>query len=172
MRIYIIVNLPCNAPCKGKETTTQWGACSPGSGSFLAFIRRQPSSAESPLGLLADRAWRSIWGACSPGSGSFFAFIRRQPSSVESPLGLLADRAWRSIWGACSPVGDRLFVLIRMTWLVTLPPAAARPLPFSFPKRQKICRKISKIVKIYQHNKNIENKEKYLKKCVDKYTTL
>ena len=50
--------------------------------------------------------------------------------------------------------------------------AAARPLPFSFSKRQKICRKISKNVKIYQHSKNIENKLKYFKKCVDKCTTL
>lgn len=58
-------------------------------------------------------------------------------------------------------------------WLVTLPPAAARPLPFSFlKKRQKTYRKISKNVKIYQHNKNIENKLKYFEKCVDKYTTL
>ena len=31
---------------------------------------------------------------------------------------------------------------------------------------------MSKIVKIYQHNKNIENKLKYFEKCVDKYTTL
>ena len=145
MQICIIANLPCNEPCKGKETTTQWGACSPGSGSFFAFIRRQPSSAESPLGLLADRAWRSIWGACSPGSGSFFAFIRRQPSSVESPLGLLADRAWRSIWGACSPVGDRLFVLIWMAWLVTLPPASARPCPFLFQKDRKYVEKYRKL---------------------------
>lgn len=45
-------------------------------------------------------------------------------------------------------------------------------LAFLFLKRQKICRKISKIVKIYQFDKNIENKLKYLKKCVDKYTTL
>lgn len=57
-------------------------------------------------------------------------------------------------------------------WLVTLPSAAARPLPFFSEKRQKICRKISKNVKIHQHSKNIENKLKYLKKCVDKYTTL
>ena len=57
-------------------------------------------------------------------------------------------------------------------WLVTLSSVAARPLPFSFQKRQKICRKISKIVKIYHPSKNIENKLKYLKKCVDKYTTL
>jgi len=59
-------------------------------------------------------------------------------------------------------------------WLVTLPPAAAHPLPlpFSFEKRQKIYIKLSKIVKIYKHSKNIENKEKYLKKCVDKYATL
>lgn len=57
-------------------------------------------------------------------------------------------------------------------WLVTLPSAASRPLPFSFSKRQKICRKISKIVKIHQNSKNIENKLKYLKKCVDKCTTL
>ena len=32
--------------------------------------------------------------------------------------------------------------------------------------------KISKNVKIYQHNKNIENKLKYFKKCVDKCTAL
>ena len=32
--------------------------------------------------------------------------------------------------------------------------------------------KISKNVKIYQSSKNIENKLKYLKKCVDKYTSL
>ena len=31
---------------------------------------------------------------------------------------------------------------------------------------------MSKIVKIWKHNRNIENKLKYLKKCVDKYTTL
>lgn len=31
---------------------------------------------------------------------------------------------------------------------------------------------MSKIVKIYQHSKNIENKLKYFEKCVDKYTTL
>ena len=31
---------------------------------------------------------------------------------------------------------------------------------------------MSKIVKTYQYNKNIENKLKYLKKCVDKYTSL
>jgi len=39
-------------------------------------------------------------------------------------------------------------------------------------KRQKIYRKMSKIVKIHQHSKNNENKLKYLKKCVDKYTSL
>ncbi|HBN25460.1 MAG TPA: hypothetical protein DHW13_07465 [Lachnospiraceae bacterium] len=53
--------------------------------------------------------------------------------------------------------------------------AAARPLPFSFPppqKRQIIYRKKSKIVKIYQYSKNIENKLKYFKKCVDKCTAL
>lgn len=59
-----------------------------------------------------------------------------------------------------------------LAWLVTLYPAAARPLPCSFPKRQKICRKISKIVKIYQRNKNIENKLKYFEKCVDKCTSM
>ena len=59
-----------------------------------------------------------------------------------------------------------------MAWLVTLSLAAARPSPFSFLKRQKICRKISKIVKIYQLIKNIENKLKYFKKCVDKCATL
>ena len=53
-----------------------------------------------------------------------------------------------------------------------VPPSAAHPLPCSFPKRQKICRKISKIVKIYQHNKNIENKLKYFEKCVDKCTSM
>ena len=114
MRTCITASLPCNETCKGKETTTQWGACSPGSGSFFDFIRRQPSSTESPPGLLAD-----------------------------------AGMAHYTI------------------------SAAARPLPFSFlKKRQKICRKISKNVKIYQHNKNIENKLKYFEKCVDKYTTL
>ena len=45
-------------------------------------------------------------------------------------------------------------------------------LAFLFEKRQIIYRKMSKIVKIHQHSKNIENKLKYLKKCVDKYTTL
>ena len=58
-------------------------------------------------------------------------------------------------------------------WLVTLSPAAARPLPLPFSsKRQIIYRKLSKIVKIHQHSKNIENKLKYLKKCVDKCVTL
>ena len=60
-----------------------------------------------------------------------------------------------------------------LAWLVTLSPAAARPLPFSFlKKRQKTYRKISKNVKIYQSSKNIENKLKYFEKCVDKCTTL
>ncbi len=31
---------------------------------------------------------------------------------------------------------------------------------------------MSKIVKIWNANKNIENKLKYFKKCVDKYITL
>ena len=31
---------------------------------------------------------------------------------------------------------------------------------------------MSKIVKIHQHSKNIENKLKYFKKCVDKCTAL
>ena len=58
-------------------------------------------------------------------------------------------------------------------WLVTLSPAAARPLPFSFLKKdRKYVEKYQKIVKIYQHSKNIENKSKYFKKCVDKCTTL
>lgn len=83
--------------------------------------------------------------------GCFFGLLRRQPSSTESPSGLLADAG-----------------MARYTIS-----AAARPLPFSFlKKRQKTCRKISKNVKIYQHNKNIENKLKYFEKCVDKYTTL
>ena len=61
-----------------------------------------------------------------------------------------------------------------LAWLVTLSPAAARPLPlpFSFKKRQKIYRKLSKNVKIYKHNKNIENKLKYFEKCVDKCTSM
>ena len=41
-----------------------------------------------------------------------------------------------------------------------------------FQKRQKIYRKLSKNVKIYQYNKNIENKLNYLKKCVDKCANL
>ena len=58
-------------------------------------------------------------------------------------------------------------------WLVTLSPAAARPLPLPFfEKRQIIYEKKSIIVKIYQNNKNIENKLKYFKKCVDKCTAL
>ena len=58
-------------------------------------------------------------------------------------------------------------------WLVTQPWQRRALCPFlSLPKRQKICRKISKIVKIYQHSKNIENKLKYFKKCVDKCATL
>lgn len=114
-RICIIASLPCNETCKGKETTTQWGACSPGSGSFFDFIRRQPSSAESPPGLLADAGMARY---TFHGSGTLFA------------LAILSQ------------------------------------------KRQKIYRKMSKIVKIHQHSKNIENKLKYLKKCVDKYTSL
>ena len=93
--------MPCNETCKGKETTTQWGACSPGSGSFFDFIRRQPSSAESPSGLLADAGMARY---TFPGSGTPFA------------------------------------------------------LAILFQKRQKIYRKLSKNVKIYQYNKNIENK--------------
>ena len=42
----------------------------------------------------------------------------------------------------------------------------------SLQKRQIIYRKKSKIVKIYQYSKNIENKLKYFKKCVDKCTAL
>ena len=58
-------------------------------------------------------------------------------------------------------------------WLVTLSPAAARPLPLPFfEKRQIIYEKKSIIVKIYQNNKNIENKLKYFKKCVDKCTSM
>ena len=60
-------------------------------------------------------------------------------------------------------------------WLVTQPwqRRALRPFLFLFfEKRQIIYGKMSKIVKIYQHIKNIENKLKYFKKCVDKYTTL
>lgn len=114
MRTCIIASLPCNETCKGKETTTQWGACSPGSGSFFDFIRRQPSSAESPSGLLADAGMARY---TFPGSGAPFALA-------------------------------------------------------FFKKRQIIYGKKSKIVKIYKHNKNIENKLKYFKKCVDKCTSM
>lgn len=41
-------------------------------------------------------------------------------------------------------------------------------LAFLFEKRQIIYRKMSKIVKIHQRSKNIENKLKYFEKCVDK----
>ena len=41
-----------------------------------------------------------------------------------------------------------------------------------FEKRQIIYGKKSKIVKIYKHNKNIENKLKYFEKCVDKCTSM
>ena len=52
-------------------------------------------------------------------------------------------------------------------------PGSGAPFALSFfKKRQKICRKISKFVKIYQPIKNIENKLKYFKKCVDKCATL
>ena len=60
-----------------------------------------------------------------------------------------------------------------LAWLVTLSPAAARPLPLPFfEKRQIIYEKKSIIVKIYQNNKNIENKLKYFEKCVDKCTSM
>lgn len=39
-------------------------------------------------------------------------------------------------------------------------------------KRQTIYRNMSKNVKICQSNKNIENKQKYFKKCVDKCISL
>lgn len=60
-----------------------------------------------------------------------------------------------------------------LAWLVTLSTVAARslPLPF-FEKRQIIYGKKSIIVKIYQNNKNIENKLKYFEKCVDKCTSM
>ena len=45
-------------------------------------------------------------------------------------------------------------------------------LAFLFEKRQIIYRKMSKIVKIHQCSKNIENKLKYFEKCVDKCTIL
>lgn len=41
-----------------------------------------------------------------------------------------------------------------------------------FEKRQIIYGKKSKIVKIYKHNKNIENKLKYFEECVDKCTSM
>ena len=59
-------------------------------------------------------------------------------------------------------------------WLVTRSRQRRALCPFLFlpPKRQIIYRKKSKIVKIYQYSKNIENKLKYFKKCVDKCTAL
>ena len=58
-------------------------------------------------------------------------------------------------------------------WLVTRSRQRRALCPcLSPPKRQIIYRKLSKIVKIHQHSKNIENKLKYLKKCVDKCVTL
>ena len=50
-----------------------------------------------------------------------------------------------------------------------------RPFPFLKKKTENIqiiYRKMSKIVKIWKYNRNIKNKLKYLKKYVDKYTTL
>lgn len=61
-----------------------------------------------------------------------------------------------------------------LAWLVTRTPVSGTPfaLAILFQKRQKIYRKLSKNVKIYQYNKNIENKLKYFKKCVDKCTSM
>ena len=80
-----------------------------------------------------------------------FVFIRRQPSSVRIPKG--NPYGWHGL-------------------LHNLGSGAPFALAFLFPKRQKICRKISKIVKIYHHSKKNENKLKYFEKCVDKCTTL
>lgn len=59
-------------------------------------------------------------------------------------------------------------------WLVTRSRQRRALCPFLFlpQKRQIIYRKKSKIVKIYQYSKNIENKLKYFKECVDKCTAL
>ena len=61
-----------------------------------------------------------------------------------------------------------------LAWLVTRTPGSGTPFALAIPfrKRQKIYRKLSKNVKIYQHNKNIENKLKYFEKCVDKCTSM
>ena len=91
-------------------------------------------------------------GACSQVAVSVFDFIRRQPSSDESPPGLLADAGMARYTFHGS---GTLFALAILSQ-----------------KRQKIYRKKSKIVKIHQHSKNIENKLKYFKKCVDKCTAL
>lgn len=82
-----------------------------------------------------------------------FVFIRRQPSSVRIPKG--NPYGWH---GSLHDLGS----------------GAPFALFFSSPpqKRQIIYRKKSKIVKIYQYSKNIENKLKYFKKCVDKCTAL
>lgn len=115
-RTCIIASLPCNETCKGKETTTQWGACSPGSGSFL-----------------------TLYGDS------------RHPTKARQGF-------WRM-----------------QAWLVTRSRQRRALCPFLFlppKKRQIIYRKKSKIVKIYQYSKNIENKLKYFKKCVDKCTAL
>ena len=93
------------------------------------------------------------WGACSPVGDCLFVFIRRQPSSVRIPKG--NPYGWH---GSLHDLGS----------------GAPFALFFSSPpqKRQIIYRKKSKIVKIYQYSKNIENKLKYFKKCVDKCTAL
>ena len=92
------------------------------------------------------------WGACSPVGDCLFVFIRRQPSSVRIPKG--NPYGWH---GSLHDLGS----------------GAPFALFFSSPqKRQIIYIKKSKIVKIYQYSKNIENKLKYFKKCVDKCTTL
>ena len=60
-------------------------------------------------------------------------------------------------------------------WLVTRTPGSGAPFALSFcffKKRQIIYRKMSKIVKIHQYSKNIENKLKYFEKCVDKCTSM
>jgi hypothetical protein len=52
-------------------------------------------------------------------------------------------------------------------------PGSGAPFALAFfKKRQIIYGKKSKIVKIYKHNKNIENKLKYFEKCVDKCTSM
>lgn len=60
-----------------------------------------------------------------------------------------------------------------LAWLVTRTPVSGTPFALFFSKKdRKYVEKYQKIVKIYQRNKNIENKLKYFEKCVDKCTSM